>query len=81
MKDNDGFGANGGFMWVFALLILMFGMGNGMGWGGRGISRANRTLGRMCRKRLSDGTYHLICRRKAAGYRCIVRRSPPFYLL
>lgn len=28
MKDN-GFGADGGFMWVFALLILMFGMGNG----------------------------------------------------
>ena len=34
MKDN-GFGADGGFMWVFALLILMFGMGNGgFGWGG-----------------------------------------------
>lgn len=35
MRDNDGFGANGGFMWVFALLILMFGMGNGgFGFGG-----------------------------------------------
>ena len=34
MKDN-GFGADGGFMWVFALLILMFGMGNGgFGFGG-----------------------------------------------
>lgn len=30
---GDGFGADGGFMWVFALLILMFGMGNG-GWMG-----------------------------------------------
>ena len=35
MRDNEGFGANGGFMWVFALLILMFGMGNGgFGFGG-----------------------------------------------
>lgn len=34
MRDNDGFG-NGGFMWIFALLILMFGAGNGgLGWGG-----------------------------------------------
>ena len=34
MRDNDGFG-NGGFMWIFALLILMFGAGNGgFGWGG-----------------------------------------------
>jgi hypothetical protein len=32
MRDNNGLGADGGFMWVFALLILMFGMGNG-GWG------------------------------------------------
>lgn len=32
---GDGFGADGGFMWVFALLILMFGMGNGgFGMGG-----------------------------------------------
>ena len=32
---GDGFGADGGFMWVFALLILMFGMGNGgFGFGG-----------------------------------------------
>lgn len=37
MRDNNGFGADGGFMWVFALLILMFGMGNGgWGFGGRG---------------------------------------------
>lgn len=38
MNRDNGFGADGGFMWVFALLILMFGMGNG-GWGfsgGRG---------------------------------------------
>ena len=38
LMRNDGLGADGGFMWVFALLILMFGMGNG-GWnfgGGRG---------------------------------------------
>ena len=35
MRDNDAFGGNGGFMWVFALLILMFGMGNGgFGFGG-----------------------------------------------
>ena len=34
---GDGFGGDGGFMWVFALLILMFGMGNGAwGFGGRG---------------------------------------------
>lgn len=33
MRDNDGFGGNNGFFWVFALLILMFG-GNGFGWGG-----------------------------------------------
>ena len=31
---GDGFGSDGGFMWVFALLILMFGMGNGFGFGG-----------------------------------------------
>lgn len=37
MRDNDGFGAGGSFMWIFALLILMFGMGNGAwGFGGRG---------------------------------------------
>ena len=37
MKDGDGFGAGGSFMWIFALLILMFGMGNGAwGFGGRG---------------------------------------------
>jgi hypothetical protein len=35
MRDNNGFGADGGFMWVFALLILMFGMGGGaFGFGG-----------------------------------------------
>ena len=34
MKEGNGFGADGGFMWVFALLILMFGMGNGFGFGG-----------------------------------------------
>lgn len=37
MKDNDGFGNSGGFMWIFALLILMFGAGNGgFGFGGHG---------------------------------------------
>lgn len=35
MRDNDGFGGAGSFMWIFALLILMFGMGgNGLGFGG-----------------------------------------------
>lgn len=29
LMNRDGFGGEGGFMWVFALLILMFGMGNG----------------------------------------------------
>ena len=33
MRDNDGLGANGGFFWVFALLILMFGAGGNF-WGG-----------------------------------------------
>ena len=28
MKDNDGFGAGGSFMWFFALIILLFGIGN-----------------------------------------------------
>ena len=37
MCDNDGFGGNNGFFWVFALLILMFG-GNGFGWGGNNQS-------------------------------------------
>ena len=37
MRDNDGFGGNNGFFWVFALLILMFG-GNGFGWGGNNQS-------------------------------------------
>ena len=32
MRDNDGFGSNNSFMWIFALLILMYG-GNGFGWG------------------------------------------------
>jgi hypothetical protein len=31
---GEGLGADGGFMWIFALLILMFGMGNGGFWGG-----------------------------------------------
>ena len=35
MKD-DGFGSGGSFMWIFALLILMFGIGGGFGFGGRG---------------------------------------------
>ena len=36
MNRDSGLGGEGGFMWVFALLILMFGMGNGggLGWGG-----------------------------------------------
>ena len=34
MRDNDGFGGNSSFMWIFALLILMYG-GN-FGFGGRG---------------------------------------------
>ena len=34
MRDNDGLGANGGFFWVFALLILMFGMGGNFFGGG-----------------------------------------------
>lgn len=39
MRDSDGFGAGGSFMWIFALLILMFGIGNGgWGFGGRGPS-------------------------------------------
>ena len=33
MRDNNGFGGEGGFFWVFALLLLMFG-GNGFGFGG-----------------------------------------------
>ena len=39
MRDNDNFG-NNGFFWVFALLILMFGGGNGFGWnnGGNNLS-------------------------------------------
>ena len=32
MKD-DGFGGNNSFMWIFALLLLIYG-GNGMGFGG-----------------------------------------------
>ena len=37
MRDNDGFGGANSFMWIFALLILMFGMGGGaFGFGGRG---------------------------------------------
>ena len=37
MRDNDGFGGANSFMWIFALLILMFGMGGGtLGYGGRG---------------------------------------------
>ena len=34
MKD-DGFGGSNSFLWIFALLILMFG-GGGFGFGGRG---------------------------------------------
>lgn len=37
MNRNNGFGGDGGFMWVFALLILMFGVGGGgFGFGNRG---------------------------------------------
>jgi len=35
MRDNDGFGGNNSFMWIFALLILMYGGGN-FGFGNRG---------------------------------------------
>ena len=43
MRDNEGFGGNSGFFWVFALLILMFG-GNGFGFGGgRGFGPAPAT--------------------------------------
>lgn len=35
MKD-DGFGGSNSFMWIFALLILMFGGGGAFGFGGRG---------------------------------------------
>lgn len=42
MRDNDGFGGNNGFFWVFALLILMFG-GGGLGFGGRGVGPAPAT--------------------------------------
>lgn len=34
MRDNNGFGGEGGFFWVFALLILMFGGNGGWGFGG-----------------------------------------------
>ena len=34
MRDNDGFGSGNGFFWVFALLILMFGMGGNFFGGG-----------------------------------------------
>ena len=36
MKDNDGFGGSGGFLYVFALLLLMFGAGGNGYWGGSG---------------------------------------------
>lgn len=36
MRDNDGFGGNASFMWIFALLILMYGGGNFGFAGGRG---------------------------------------------
>lgn len=35
LGKSDGFGGGNAFMWIFALLILMFG-GNGFGFGGRG---------------------------------------------
>lgn len=35
MKD-DGIGGSNSFMWIFALLILMFGGGGAFGFGGRG---------------------------------------------
>ena len=35
LGKSDGFGGGSAFMWIFALLILMFGGGN-FGWGGRG---------------------------------------------
>lgn len=35
MRDNDGFNGAGSFMWIFALLILMFGMGGNGFLGGR----------------------------------------------
>ncbi len=39
MRGNDGFGGANSFMWIFALLILMFGMGGGaLNYGGRAPS-------------------------------------------
>ena len=50
MRDTDGFGGAGSFMWIFALLILMFGMGGGaFGMGGRPmpdfVTQADMTAG------------------------------------
>ena len=36
MRDNDGFAGNNSFMWIFALLILMYGGNFGFGGGARG---------------------------------------------
>ena len=40
MKD-DGFGGSNSFLWIFALLILMFGGGGAFGFGGRGPAPAS----------------------------------------
>lgn len=42
MRDNDGLGASGGFFWVFALLILMFGMGGNFLGGGNNNALADQ---------------------------------------
>lgn len=36
MRDNDGFAGNNSFMWIFALLLLMYGGNGAFGFGGRG---------------------------------------------
>lgn len=42
MRDNDGFGGNNGFFWVFALLILMFGGNSGFGFGGNNANLSDQ---------------------------------------
>lgn len=34
MRDNDGFAGNNSFMWIFALLLLMYGGNGAFGFGG-----------------------------------------------
>ena len=48
MPVGDGFGGGSSFMWIFALLILMFGMGGGFGFGGNqsGVNTLNADMQR-----------------------------------